>query len=425
MVTSGPRNRPHEPDDADVLIVGAGPVGLAAAVTLRRRGAPVRIVDAAPQGATTSRAAVIHARTLEVLSTIGMAETIVGEGVVVPDFTVRDGARTLARLDFRPLRTPYPFTLMLSQARTEELLRSALAELGTEVEREVEFDTFVRAAEGEAEVAVLRHAGGTTEHVAARFVIGADGSRSRVRQERGIAFLGSEYSASFVLADVALTWSLPADEVQLFLAKQGLVVVAPLPGGRHRIVATMDDAPAHPSAADVQRILDERGPGGANVESLLWGSRFRVAHRLAATYRDGGVFLAGDAAHIHSPAGGQGMNLGIQDAVLLGGLLADALGGEGGADALTRYERLRRPAARRVITLTDRMTRMATLRGPILRGLRDGAIRALLSSPRRRTALARRIAQLDACGSVSLIPAHPTLENYGTASRMRTSAEPC
>ncbi|MCS5497440.1 FAD-dependent monooxygenase [Cnuibacter physcomitrellae] len=406
MVTSGsePARGP-----IDVLIVGAGPVGLAAAVTLRRRGASVRIVDAAPQGATTSRAAVIHARTLEVLESIDMAATLVGEGVVVPDFTVRDGARTLARLDFRGLRTPYPYTLMLSQARTEELLHAALAELGGEVEREVELDTFMRAnsggdggeggagvAGGAGEVAVLRHPDGTHEQVAARFVIGADGSRSRVRQERGIAFDGSEYAASFVLADVVLRWSLPADEVQLFLATRGLVVVAPLPGGRHRIVATMDEAPAQPTVADVQHILDERGPGGAVVDSLVWGSRFRVAHRLAATYRDGAVFLAGDAAHVHSPAGGQGMNLGIQDAVLLGGLLADVLGGGRGADALAQYERLRRPAARRVIALTDRMTRMATLRGPILRGLRDGAIRAVLHSRRRRTALARRIAQLDA-----------------------------
>lgn len=392
---------------ADVLIVGAGPVGLAAAVTLRRRGVNVRIVDAAPHGSSTSRAAVIHARTLEVLDTIGMAAPLVDEGVIVPDFTVRDGARTLVRLDFRGLRTPYPFTLMLSQARTEELLHAALGELGTEVEREVEFDTFARRAEAAAapasapaavadgEVAVLRHADGTREQVAALFVIGADGSRSRVRQGRGIPFDGSDYAASFVLADVRLSWSLPADEVQLFLAKQGLVVVAPLPGGRHRIVATMDDAPAQPSLADVQHILDERGPGGVIVDSLVWSSRFRVAHRLAATYRDGAVFLAGDAAHVHSPAGGQGMNLGVQDAVLLGDLLADVLAGERGEDALADYERLRRPSARSVIALTDRMTRMATLRGPVLRGLRDGAIRMVLHSPRRQTALARRIAQLD------------------------------
>lgn len=378
-----------------VLIIGAGPVGLAAAVTLRRRGVKTRIVDAAPHGASTSRAAVIHARTLEVLSEIGMAATVLEEGVVVPDFTVRDGSQTLARLDFRRLRTDYPFTLMLPQSRTEELLRSELSRLGCEVEREVEFESFAGGS-GADEVAVLRHRDGTREKVTARFVVGADGSRSRVRQEREISFDGSEYAASFVLADVSMTWSLAPDEVQLFLARQGLVVVAPLPGGRHRIVATMDDAPSQPSVADVQRILDERGPDDTVVRSVAWSSRFRVAHRLAASYRAGHVFLAGDAAHVHSPAGGQGMNLGIQDAVVLGGLLADVIAAARGEGVLDDYELLRRPAAQRVIALTDRMTRMATLRGSALRRVRNALIRALLRSPRRQDALARRIAQLDA-----------------------------
>ena len=379
-----------------VLIVGAGPVGLAAAVTLRRRGVNVRIVDAAPHGASTSRAAVIHARTLEVLSEIGMASPILEEGVVVPDFTVRDGSRTLARLDFRGLRTDYPFTLMLPQSRTEELLRAELSRLGCEAEREVEFESFASVGSSSEEVCVLRHRDGTREKVTARFVIGADGSRSRVRREREISFDGLEYAASFVLADVTMTWSLAPDEVQLFLARQGLVVVAPLPGGHHRIVATMDDAPSQPGIAEVQQILEERGPGDAVVRSVAWSSRFRVAHRLAASYRDGRVFLAGDAAHVHSPAGGQGMNLGIQDAVMLGGLLADVLSGARGEEALDDYELLRRPAAQRVIALTDRMTRMATLRGSVLRRMRNTVIRVLLRSPRRQGALARRIAQLNA-----------------------------
>jgi len=378
----------------DVLIVGAGPVGLTAAVTLRRRGANVRVVDAGEHGASTSRAAVIHARTLEVLASIDLAAPIVDEGVIVPDFTVRDGARKLAHLDFRGLRTRYPFTLMLSQARTEQILTRAFTDLGGEVERTVAFESF--GAGSGTESVILRHRDGTLEEAASRFVIGADGGRSSVRAARAITFDGSDYAASFVLADVSLTWSLAPDEVQLFLARQGLVVVAPLPGGRHRIVATMDDAPAEPTAADVQRILDERGPGDAVVRSVAWSSRFRVAHRLASTYRDGSVFLAGDAAHVHSPAGGQGMNLGIQDAVVLGGILSDVLAGTRDEDSLSEYERLRRPAARGVIALTDRMTRMATLRSPILRRLRNAAIGVALHSPRLQHELARRIAQLDA-----------------------------
>ncbi|MDQ1218279.1 FAD-dependent monooxygenase [Microbacterium arborescens] len=262
------------------------------------------------------------------------------------------------------------------------------------VERNVAFESFDGGSGTES--VTLRHRDGTREKAASRFVIGVDGGRSSVRQARGITFDGSGYAASFVLADVTMTWSLAPNEVQLFLAKQGLVVVAPLPGGRYRIVATMEDAPVEPAAADVQHILDERGPGDAVIHSVVWGSRFRVAHRLASAYGDGNVFLAGDAAHVHSPAGGQGMNLGIQDAVVLGSIVSDVLAGVRDPGSLSEYERLRRPAARAVLALTDRMTRMATLRSPITRGLRNAAIRVPLRSPRRQYQLARRIAQLDA-----------------------------
>lgn len=378
--------------EIDTLIVGAGPVGLTAAVTMRRRGARVRVVDAAPTGASTSRAAVVHARTLEVLADIGVAPRLIEEGLVVPDFTVRDRTRRLAHIDFRGLRTPYPFTLMLSQARTEALLDSALAESGCAVDREVTFEAFENTASGR--LAVLRRSDGTHEAVAARFVIGADGSHSRVREQLGIAFEGGEYADSFVLADVSMVWPLARTEVQLFLAAQGLVVVAPLPGGHHRVVATMDNAPQSPTVDDVQQLLDERGPGRTTVQSVAWSSRFRVAHRLAARYRDGNVFLAGDAAHVHSPAGGQGMNLGIQDAVALGNQLCDVLAGIREDDSLADYERRRRPTAGQVIRLTDRMTRLATLRRPALRLVRNAAIATVLHSPHTQRRLAQRIAQL-------------------------------
>jgi 2-polyprenyl-6-methoxyphenol hydroxylase-like FAD-dependent oxidoreductase len=187
-----------------------------------------------------------------------------------------------------------------------------------------------------------------------------------------------------------MNWPLSADEVMLFVSPEGLVVVAPLPGGRHRIVATVDDAPEHPGIADVQHLLDTRGPvtGAARVDEIVWSSRFRVHHRLADRYRAGRILLAGDAAHVHSPAGGQGMNTGIQDAVALGHALAAVLVGRADESALDQYERARRPVAKRVVAFTDGMTRMATLRTRRSRAVRNAAIKVIGRIP----AVGRRLA---------------------------------
>jgi 2-polyprenyl-6-methoxyphenol hydroxylase-like FAD-dependent oxidoreductase len=182
----------------------------------------------------------------------------------------------------------------------------------------------------------------------------------------------------------------------LFLSPAGLMVVAPLPGGRHRVVATLDNAPERPDISDVQRVLDERGPapGAARVEEIGWSSRFRVHHRLADRYRAGRVFLAGDAAHVHSPAGGQGMNTGIQDAVALGHALAEMLAGRAGDRELDQYERTRRHVAERVVGFTDRITRMATLRSGRARWARNVAIGVIGRIPAVRRRLAIELAGL-------------------------------
>ncbi|MCA1731123.1 MAG: FAD-dependent monooxygenase [Actinobacteria bacterium] len=215
------------------------------------------------------------------------------------------------------------------------------------------------------------------ERLRARYVVGSDGAHSSVRESVGIPFEGATYPESFVLADVRMEWGLPDDEVQLFFSPEGLVVVAPLPGERrHRIVATVDEAPAEPSLEDIQTLLDARGPRTPRprVEEVVWSSRFRVSHKLAARFREGAVFLAGDAAHVHSPAGGQGMNTGIQDAANLAWKLALVLGGQAPDSLLDSYERERRPVAREVVSTADRLTRLATMRAPLARRLRNALI---------------------------------------------------
>jgi 2-polyprenyl-6-methoxyphenol hydroxylase-like FAD-dependent oxidoreductase len=196
---------------------------------------------------------------------------------------------------------------------------------------------------------------------------------STVREQAGIGFTGAAYAETFALADVRMDWPLSRREVQLFFSPDGLVVVAPLPGDRFRIVATMDDAPEHLLAADVQALLGARGPtrGRTAVREVVWSSRFRVHHRLADAYRRGPVLLAGDAAHVHSPAGGQGMNTGIQDAMALAAVLADVLDEPGNAARLDDYEAQRRPVAQGVIATTHRLTGAATVRNPVARVARN------------------------------------------------------
>lgn len=377
------------PATTDVVIVGAGPTGLVLGCLLAAKGIAFVLVDRLAAGDNTSRAAVVHARTLEVLDEVQVTDRLRTEGHIVPRFTLRDRDRVLATIRFDRLPTRYPHTLMIPQYMTEAILLSRLRELGGDVHRPVAVADLRQDGDGVS--ATVAADGHQPETIRARYLVGADGMHSTVRERSGIGFTGERYEQSFVLADVRMEWSLRGDEVMLFFSPAGLVVVAPLPGGRHRVVATVDDAPEHPGIGDVQQILDTRGPvtGAARVGELVWGSRFRVHHRLADRYRAGRILLAGDAAHVHSPAGGQGMNTGIQDAVALGHALVEVLGGRADERRLDEYERIRRPIAQRVVTFTDRMTRMATLRTSRGRAVRNAAISLIGRVPpiRRRLAI--------------------------------------
>ncbi|NKY89146.1 FAD-dependent oxidoreductase [Nocardia veterana] len=381
------------PATAAVVVVGAGPAGLTAAIALADAGAEVVLLDRLAAGANTSRAAVVHARTLEVLDGFGIASTLHDLGLEVPRFVLHDGVHRLATVGFSGLPTPFPYTLMVGQETTEAVLLDRLEKAGGAVLRPYEVTAVVPDADG----VTVEYAGeaGASGSIRAQYVIGADGMHSRVREAAGIGFTGATYPESFVLADVRMDWPAPREEVSLHLSPEGVTVVAPLPDPEHdrfRIVATVSEAPEHPTLAQVQALLDARCPG-ATVREVLWSSRFRVHHRVADHYRAGRILLAGDAAHVHSPAGGQGMNTGIQDAALLGSLLARVLGGESDA-LLDEYEQIRRPVALGVVAFTDRMTRMATLRPRPARTVRNAAIRLATRIPAVRTALAYRLAEL-------------------------------
>jgi 2-polyprenyl-6-methoxyphenol hydroxylase-like FAD-dependent oxidoreductase len=378
-------------NDTDVLVVGAGPTGLALGASLIARGVRAVLVDTLAEGQNTSRAAAVNARTLEVLEDLDVARRMVKAGQIAPRFTMREGRQILVSVDFSDLPTKHPYTLMLSQADTERLLVERLHELGGPEFRVIRPKTLSRLTQESDGVTATFDDG---ETIRAGYVVGADGMHSVVRKHAGIGFAGGEFAESFALADVRLAGEAPRDEVILFYAKEGLNVLAPLPGDIFRIVAPAAHAPKVPSAAFVQELLDTRafGPGQLVVTDLLWGTRFHIHHRVADSYRAGRLLLAGDAAHVHSPAGGQGMNLGITDAISLAGALTDVL--RGGPDAaLDAYSTAQRRRAEKVLKLTGRLTRIATVPRP-LRPIRNSGMRLAARVPAVRRQLAVQLSGL-------------------------------
>jgi 2-polyprenyl-6-methoxyphenol hydroxylase-like FAD-dependent oxidoreductase len=380
-------------DQADVAIVGAGPTGMTLAIALAKQGVQALILDKQAEGANTSRAVVIHARTLEVLQPLGVVDELLRAGKKVSTFCVRDQDRLLLEIGFDQLQTDFPFTLMCPQEVTEKILLSRLRAVGSQVIRPAEV-TGLRAQNGGMELDVLQSGAATC--LQAKWVVGCDGGHSIVRQSAGIAFQGSAYPEDFVLADVHMDWPLSREEVSLFFAAEGLVVVAPLPRGHFRVVATVDKAPEELTLGFLQDLIDRRGPRQepGQIRDIIWTSRFRIQHRVADTVFKDRILLCGDAAHVHSPAGGQGMNTGIQDAASLAGPLVAAIR-SGNTQDLGMWATRRHDIAKSVVSMTDTMTRAATLDSAPLRSARNAALALIGHIPAARKAIATTLAELN------------------------------
>ncbi|GAA2280203.1 FAD-dependent monooxygenase [Streptomyces hawaiiensis] len=356
----------------DVLVVGAGPTGLALATQLRAYGTPFRIVDRSLDRARESRAPAIQPRTLEMLSAFGVADDLVGRGNAAVGLHLHLPRRVLRvpLFDVGCDDTPYPFLLFLPQSETEATLTAHLAARDVRVERGTE----LLGAEpgGEHVTCRLRHRDGTEETVRARYVVGCDGAHSTVRSQAGIGFEGYAYPQTFLLADLEAD-GLEPGAAHTYMTAAGLLFFFPLgtPATWRMIAMQPPGAPGDKVTLDLlQRIADDWTPDRLSLRDPVWMTSFRIHNRGAAHYRRGPFFLAGDAAHIHSPAGGQGMNTGIQDALNLGWKLAHVCRGAAPEDLLETYEAERAPVGHSVRRLTDRAFTAGTSSHPALRSAR-------------------------------------------------------
>lgn len=396
-------------DRVEVLIVGAGPTGLALAAQLRRFEVRPRVVDRQPTRVHESRALAIQPRSLEVLDTLGIARTLVEHGNDAVGVRLHAGERvvSLPLFDLGLDDTEYPFLLFLSQAETEEVLGEYLVGRGVRVERGVELTGF--EAEEEAVACRLRHADGRTERIEASYLVGSDGAHSTVRHGAGIPFEGSAYPQTFVLADLEVTGGLEPGCVHAYMGTPGTLFFFPLghPATwrlqtilpRSNRAEDSSEATGEPSLDALQKIVDTFTRGDLRLHDPVWRTRFRVHRRQAAAYRAGRVILAGDAAHVHSPAGAQGMNTGIQDAWNLGWKLALVARGRARTALLDSYEAERWPTGRSVLRLSDRPMRIATSESWPFRVIRTHLAPRVLSLAKHfdrvRARVFRRLSQLD------------------------------
>ena len=341
--------------DTAVLIVGAGPVGLFLANECARRGLRWRLIEKRLSQSVHSKALAIFPRTLEIFDMAGVVTPFLEAANRVTSVAVMAHDRTLARIRFAPEESPYPFIAMVPQNVTEQLLAEELRRKGGQVEYET---TFVSAVQEDDCVTVSVDRKGEQTKLRASFVVGCDGARSDVRQMLNLPLEGGEYDASFMLADIDTNNILPADELALCPSEIGPLAIFPMSDIRKRIVATIEHPEGDAPSLDlVQKVLDQRAPEGIQAQALHWSSYFRIHHRQVAQLRVGRIFIAGDAAHIHSPFGGQGMNTGLHDVWNLVWKLDLFLHGHGNEQLLDSYGAERLPVIKNVIETTDFLTK--------------------------------------------------------------------
>jgi 2-polyprenyl-6-methoxyphenol hydroxylase-like FAD-dependent oxidoreductase len=357
--------------DTDVLVVGAGPTGLMLANQLVRRGVRVQIIDRHPGPSLQTRALGVQARTLEIYSHLGIVERALELGKRATGANIWSLGRRAARIPLGAIGldiSPYPFLLILGQDDNERLLGNALRDQGTTISWNTELVGL--AQETDRVRATLKQPDGTTREITAAWIAGCDGAHSAVREFNGIAFQGAPYEHVFFVADTQATGAMVPDELNVYLWREGFHLFFPMRGTNHwRIVGIVPPELREKkdlSFDDVVPSVQQEAGSGLSFQQCSWFSTYRIHHRRAERFRDRRCFLLGDAAHIHSPVGAQGMNTGLQDAYNLAWKLALVVSGRAGEALLDSYEDERIPVARRLLSTTDRAFALVVSDNPLV-----------------------------------------------------------
>jgi len=381
-----------------VLIAGAGPVGMTLANELARHGVPVRIVDKSAARTDKSKALVLWSRTLELLDDAGYAAPFVAAGVAGHGANISNGKDIVARASLDSIDSRFPYALMIPQSETERVLEERLAAHGVTVERTVELTSF--ADKGSAVEATLKKADGSSETLSADWLAGCDGAHSAVRHGLGLPFEGSTMDSDWWLADGHIAGLEPKDRMHIFWHRDGILAFFPIVGDRWRVIGDLGAAVgnahrADPSLEEVNAMISHRATPGIVMSDAVWLSCFRINERKVKDYSKGRVFLAGDAAHIHSPAGGQGMNTGMQDAFNLAWKLALVIEGSARPSLLDSYSPERSAVGDRVLRNAGRLTEAAVMRNPMLQGIRNTVAKFATGFPFVQHKIANQLAELD------------------------------
>ena len=381
-----------------VLIAGAGPVGLTLANELARQGVSVRIVDRTAARTDKSKALVLWSRSLELFDDAGYVADFLPAGFAAHGAQISTGREIIANVSLGSIDSRFPYALMIPQSETERVLEENLAKRNVTVERTVELTGFSEDANGVQ--ATLRKASGESETVRADWLVGCDGAHSTVRHGLGFSFEGSTLESHWALADGHVTGLEPKDRLHIYWHRDGILAFFPIVGDRWRVIAdlgpaTGDEKHPDPTLDEINALMALRGSPAIVMKDPFWLAAFRINERKVKDYRKGRVFLAGDAAHIHSPAGGQGMNTGMQVAFNRAWKLAMVIGGTAKPTLLDSYSPERSAVGEIVLRNAGRLTEAATLRNPIAQGLRNTIVKFAAGFPALQHRIANQLSEMD------------------------------